>query len=103
MAKLRLGILALRIETGRYERPTIVPSERFCKQCMLGEVEDEEHFMLRCPKHNFRRDVLFQSISNLAEFSQMSNVSKLEFLLNNAGIVKQSSQFIIDSYLARVT
>ena len=103
MAKLRLGILPLRIESGRYERPKLVSNQRFCQQCMLGEVEDEEHFMLVCPKHRFRRDKLLSSIENLTDFNEMSNSAKLNFLLNDNDIVKASSQYIIDSFFARVT
>lgn len=103
MAKLRLGILPLRIETGRYEWPKLVSNERFCKQCMLGEVENEEHFMLTCPKHNFKRGILLSSIANLADFNDLNNTAKLNFLLNDLGMVKASSQYIIDCFLARVT
>ena len=103
MAKLRLGILPLRMESGRYERPKLVSNQRLCQQCMLGEVEDEEHFMLVCPKHSFRRDKLLSSIENLTDFNAMRNSAKLNFLLNDTGIVKASSQYIIDSISARVT
>ena len=101
MAKLRLGILPLRLESGRYERPQLNASNRVCKQCLLGEVENEEHFMLKCPKHSFRRNLLFSSIKNLDIFTSMNNLDKLKFLLNDPDIVKSSSQFIIDSFHSR--
>ena len=103
MAKLRLGILPLRMESGRYEHPKLVSNQRLCQQCLLGEVEDEEHFMLVCPKHSFRRDKLLSNIENLTDFNAMRNSAKLNFLLNDNGIVKASSQYIIDSFSARVT
>ena len=103
MAKLRLGILPLRMESGRYKRPKLVSNQRLCQQCMLGEVEDEEHFMLVCPKHRSRRDKLLSSIENLTDFNEMRPSAKLNFLLNDNGIVKASSQYIIDSFFARVT
>ena len=81
MAKLRLGILPLRLESGRYERPQLKASNRVCKQCLLGEVENEEHFMLNCPKHSFRRNLLFSSIQNLDNFTSMNNLEKLNFYL----------------------
>ena len=102
MAKLRLGILQLRIESGCYERPHLKACYRICKQCMLGEVENEEHFMLKCPKHSFRRNLLFTGIKNLDSFNCMNNLDKVKFLLNDPDIVKSSSQFIIDSFHARI-
>ena len=83
MAKLRLGILPLRIESGRYEHPKLVSNQRLCQQCLLGEVEDEEHFMIVCPKHSFRRDKLLSNIENLTDFNAMRNSDMLNFLLND--------------------
>ena len=101
MAKLRLEILPLRIESGRYERPHLKACNRVCKQCLLGEVENEEHFMLQCPRHGFRRNLLFSSIANLDNFISMNNFEKIKFLLNDPDIVKSTSQFIIDSFHSR--
>ena len=103
VAKTRLGILPLRLETGRYERPPLAASERLCSQCDLGEVESEEHFILICPKHSYRRTILFSNIENLADFNEKNNMDKLKFLLNDASIVKASSQFIMDSFAASTT
>ena len=46
LAKLRLGVLALHIETGRYHRPRLPAEDRLCKICNSGEIEDETHFLL---------------------------------------------------------
>ena len=101
MAKLRLGVLPLRVESGRYELPKVDHNNRICRQCTLEEVENEEHFMLKCPKHSFRRNLLFSSIKNLDIFTSMNNLDKLKFLLNDPDIVKSSSQFIIESFHSR--
>ena len=34
------------METGRWNG--LKKEERICKQCAMGEVENEEHFLLRC-------------------------------------------------------
>ena len=39
------------IETGRYSKPRTPHNERFCKD----QVEDESHFLLKCPKYNIPR------------------------------------------------
>ena len=46
LAKLRGGTAELRVETGRWNG--LKKEERICKQCTMGEVENEEHFLLRC-------------------------------------------------------
>ena len=38
--------VALRIETGRWSGQ--IREESICRQCTMGEIEDEEHFLLRC-------------------------------------------------------
>ena len=45
LTKLRGGTAELRVETGRWSG--LQREERICKQCALGEVEDEVHFVLR--------------------------------------------------------
>ena len=96
LAKLRLGVLALRIETGRYERPPKSPVERICKQCNLGETETEEHILVKCPKHNLIRETLFSKLDQ--DFQNLSLKEKFSFLLNDPNTVKLTSQFIIEAF-----
>jgi len=62
LARLRMGTLPLRIETGRYEAVTsftqtdakkiikgIPVIYRICRCCTLNKIEDEIHFLLECP------------------------------------------------------
>ena len=100
MSKLRLGVLPLRVETGRYEFPRIEYINRICKQCAIGEVEDEEHFLLRCSKHNARRIALLSEV-NITDFGQWDSKQKLVYLLNNPDILKTTARFIVDSFEAR--
>ena len=97
LAKLRLGVLGLRIETGRYERPRRLPEERICTQCNLGATEDESHFILHCPRHTLLRNNLLSNVS-LEEFTNLNEYEKLKFLLNDPSIVKQSAQFIVNAF-----
>ena len=43
--QLRLISHSLKIESGRHRRPVIPKEERLC---ICGEIEDEEHFVLKC-------------------------------------------------------
>ena len=59
LSKFRIGICPLRIETGRYEivgtNKGLLASERTCLVCNGSEIEDEFHFLLKCPAYNTRR------------------------------------------------
>jgi hypothetical protein len=50
LTKIRVSAHSLAIETGRYSRPKIPASERFCKFCK-NVMEDEKHFILNCPQY----------------------------------------------------
>ena len=52
----------LTIETGRYAKPKIAKEERKCRYCNLDDVEDEKHFLLKCPLYNEERLSLFSSV-----------------------------------------
>ena len=59
--KLRAGALEIRVETGRWERVSVggrqveVPHAlRECELC-YAEVEDERHFLFRCPSYEGQR------------------------------------------------
>ena len=58
LAQLRMGILPLNIETGRYIRKEL--NERLCLLCNQNSIEDEHHFLLSCPVYNAERDNLFK-------------------------------------------
>jgi hypothetical protein len=53
-------VKSVRVHSG----PTNIPrNERICKNCTNQEIEDETHFLTRCPKFSGERDDLFNSIS----------------------------------------
>ena len=87
LAKFRLGILPIRIETGRYERPKLIAAERTCQICNLNTVEDETHFLLFCPKYSVLKERLFALVEDL-NFENMDNSEKLKFLTNDSTMVK---------------
>ena len=76
LAQLRLGILPLHIETGRYTNKPL--EERICTLCNSDEIEDEFHFLLKCdlylePRKNLLSTVnsLYPHFSNLTENEQL--------------------------------
>ena len=101
LAKFRLGVLPIRIETGRYERPVKSAIERICTQCNQQVPEDEVHFLLHCPKHDAIRVIFLPKIT-LNDFPNLNDLAKLKYLVNSPDIVKLTAQFIIDCFDNRV-
>ena len=61
----------LAIETGRHAKPKIAKEERTCRYCNLDDVEDEEHFLLKCPLYSKECLSLFNSVVlNVSAMSQ---------------------------------
>jgi hypothetical protein len=53
------------------------------KNCTNQEIENETHFLTRCPKFSGERDDLFNSISaKVKNFTNLSDKNKLFWLLN---------------------
>ena len=60
IAQLRMGILPLNIETGRYFRKPL--NERLCLLCDQNQIEDEYHFLCVCPVYKVERERFCSSI-----------------------------------------
>ena len=61
VTKLRISDHHLQIELGRRSKPRIPPDSRFCKFCVTS-VEDEFHYLMKCPKYSSDREVLFSAM-----------------------------------------
>ena len=61
LAQLRLGILPLHIETGRFQNKKL--EDRVCTICNSGAVESEYHFLFYCNYYKKQRDQFYQEIS----------------------------------------
>ena len=67
--RLRLSSHSLKVETGRWSR--IAREERLCR--CGGEVEDEEHVLLRCPETNFAREKFHVSLEEYTNIGLLMN------------------------------
>ena len=94
LAKLRLGVLPIRIETGRYH-PRLEEADRICLVCNEpNAIENEIHFLLKCPAYDRQRRELFSKIPELdANFVNWSDKDQLKILTCNALAVKSTAQF----------
>ncbi len=83
LSRFRCSNHCLEIETGRRTKPLKTPiCERLCKQCSLGAVEDEDHFLLVCPAYEhirdkFRHHLPIGPITSIQELVSCQNQSAL--------------------------
>ena len=67
LAQIRMGILPLNVETGRYLRKPL--NERLCLLCTEREIEDEYHFLCSCPSYKTESDKICNYIPNFKNLS----------------------------------
>lgn len=76
-AWLRMGILPLRIETGR-----LTNLERIYECCQMNVVEDEHHFLLEYTLHvDLRWELTNARSQPNTEFNDLSKDKKIKFIL----------------------
>ena len=81
ICRLHASAHRLLIEMGRYNNTP--RTERICKNCMCNEIEDEEHFIIRCNKFTKEREELFELISSKVKyFTHLQDKQKLFWILN---------------------
>lgn len=99
LSKIRLSAHSLAIETGRYGRPPVPATERFCKYCK-DKVENEIHFILDCPLYKSVRDKfdsLFLNSLNLGEENAIKHILNPE----NQMDMKNICSYLKDSFTIR--
>jgi hypothetical protein len=89
IAKFRLSAHKLKIETGRYNsRNAYIPADqRICEHCNLERVEDEEHFLIECPKYNPERQIMFKVADHHCKnFSNLSSHNKFIWIMSKESL-----------------
>ena len=104
MAQLRLGILPLRIETGRYSsnkkfgnNKKLSINERICQMCDNKEIENEIHFTCKCPCYDNIRKYMFDNYKKShSGFMNKSDNEKFIYLMSHPN--KSLANFIVKSW-----
>ena len=93
LSQLRLGILPIAIETGRYRQVPI--SERKCTICKKNEVEDEFHILFKCPAYkNIRLNWLEKLFIDLSSTEESKNMKHIyEIIFHNP---KQTAKYLVN-------
>ena len=100
MAKLRLGCLEIRIETGRYARPRLPEEARICEVCENPnqEIENEFHFIFKCEKYRNERSLWINKLQIPNNFETLPPNVMLSCVLNDHNNVKLTAQYIVNIY-----
>ena len=103
LAKLRLGCLEIRIETGRYTRPRLPEESRICLACPepRNKIENEYHFIFECEAYQNERRSWLEKLTIPNNFSTLLQDQQLKLVLNDHNNVKLSAQFLINIYDVR--
>jgi hypothetical protein len=63
LAQLRLGILPLNIEIGRYRNKKV--EERICEICNVNQIEDEIYLLCQCNAYTQLRNEMYSDVNNI--------------------------------------
>ena len=79
----RLSNLAIRLETGRYERPRLEEHQRLCKACRDGiSVENEIHIYFPCGLHDDLRRLWINTLNMPANFHELPANEKFKLIIS---------------------
>lgn len=98
ICRFRVSSHRLMIETGRYNK--IPRNDRLCKKCSENKIEDEIHFLLKCPLLNDKRaEIINLSNFKSKHYKQLSDSDKLIWILNNedTDILNSVGKFLVDN------
>ena len=104
LTRFRLSNHNLLIEKGRQVRPRLERHERKCFLCK-DEIEDELHFVTKCPFYSKERTTLYQSLrENSINFNCLAtDEQKFIFIMTNENIkiLNELSRYIYNSFSKR--
>ena len=87
ISKMRCSDHNLEIERGRYL--DIDRDKRICYNCALNEVEDEEHFLLKCKTYQSARKKYHMTADNIYDFLNNENKENLAKFLIEASELRE--------------
>ena len=101
LARVRMGVFPIRIETGRWRGLPL--HDRICVNCDLDEVETEEHFLCVCPRHDALRNELKHRIAAATtDLEDMNNDEFIKCILCTATIRTIIGHYIINLQQNRI-
>lgn len=103
LTRFRVSNHDLLIEKGRHFRPKIEREDRKCFLCK-DHIEDERHFITKCPLYKNERILLYRTINeNSIFFEAFSDEQKFLFIMTNENenVINGLAKFVSNSMNAR--
>ena len=104
ISRFRLSNHSLLIEKGRHLRPPLARDDRKCFICKR-EIENEKHFLIRCPLYENQRESLFEACrENCRLFNSLTSEEDIFiFVMTNEDInvMRSVAKFVYDSFKFR--
>ena len=100
ITRLRISNHNLKIETGRYNLPSLPVNEKTCFNC-FDKVEDELHFLLSCPAYQTSNEFtnLITCILNLNDtFNDFSDIDKWIFISSSED---QNMNYLLGKFIIK--
>ena len=94
LTRFRISAHNLAIERGRYNRPPTHLEKRSCPHCP-SNVEDELHFIIKCPQYNESRQALFEIAQERLNFRTLDDEMKFIYVMTAPGKITEAvAEFI---------
>jgi hypothetical protein len=106
LTQFRTSSHTLEIERGRYHKPIIPSEKRICNYCNLQEIDDEHHFLLKCPfNHSLRQELLNYVQNHISNILELPTSERFISLLtaDNLSVLTATGKFISNSFKKRNT
>ena len=100
--KFRLSNHTLMIEKGRHKKDNDI-TDRFCPFCP-GKIEDEIHFLMKCPCFDTHRKLLLKTIidkNRVQNFEHAETLVKFKILMTHTDIIQYTAHHINTCMLIR--
>ncbi len=98
LSQLRYGILQIQLEVGRYQNEN--RANRLCKICNGGVIEDQQHFVLKCPAYNIRRGMFIEKIKEkIVDWDNLTDNEKFRRLFKDQP--RTLARFVRDIFVYR--
>ena len=100
LAKLRGGMVELRIESDRWVG--LAREDRICTQCDSGEMEDVEHFLLRCSRMASERAEMEKQVEKIVvDFQDKCDEEKVVMVLDEACLDRRVGKAVEEMWRKR--
>ena len=82
-------------------KPIINKEERICKNCDLDEVEDESHFLLKCPLYCQQRTTLMTTILSYTTSESQEELFIILMKSRETAVIKALGKYIHTAFKMR--